>query len=332
LHTSTLTRQVLATCLIICSALLSGCGTLGAQLDTYKLGREPKAFAVGYLPNGNWVAGWAYAAPSVDRAKEIALKYCEEQVARRGASSACRVMYENNAFVPPSTAQAGSQTPPTDSKSPPRTSQQPSPTVSTGSGVFISADGFVLTAEHVVRNAASIEVLTQDGRRLEARVASASRSLDLAVLSTGARVEAFLPVRMARPTPGARVFTVGFPVPGVLGQEPKVADGIVNAASGIRDDAGFMQISIPIQPGNSGGPVVTEDGTLVGVVSSSAAIAPFLERTGTIPQNVNWATHSSLAITLVGREGPATLLRAREESIAHTIRAAALIVAQAKRQ
>jgi S1-C subfamily serine protease len=111
----------------------------------------------------------------------------------------------------------------------------------------------------------------------------------------------------------------------LLGQEPKVADGIINALSGIRDDAGFMQISIPIQPGNSGGPVVTEDGLLVGIVSSTASIAPFFERTGTIPQNVNWAVHSSLAVALLGLEGQKPLVRTRAQAIADTVKASVLI-------
>ncbi len=216
-----------------------------------------------------------------------------------------------------------SATPSTGSRAQPASTPK---TASTGSGAFVSAEGLVLTAEHVVRGGKSIEVVTQDGRHVNARVQSSSRVLDLAILATDLTPPAFLPVRLEKPTPGARVFTVGFPVPGVLGQEPKVSDGVVSANTGIRDDASFMQISIPIQPGNSGGPVVTEQGALVGVVSSSAAISPFIERTGTLPQNVNWAVHSSLAVILLGHEGPQPATRTRDQAITNTMRASVLIV------
>lgn len=199
-------------------------------------------------------------------------------------------------------------------------------TTTTGSGAFVSQDGLVLTAEHVIRGGKTIEVVTYDGRRVSARVKSSSRGLDLAVLVTDLAPPAFLPVRLVKPTLGARVFTIGYPLPGVLGQEPKVSDGVINANTGISDDASFMQISIPVQPGNSGGPVVTEQGILVGVVSSSAAVAPFIERTGTLPQNVNWAVHTSLAVTLLGREGPQPATRTRDEAIADALRASVLIV------
>lgn len=332
-------RQALAIARVVAVSVLiavvAGCVTPGQQLslfiDGYKRRPEPKALAIGYYPNGNWVAGSAWQEPSLDAAKTTALRRCEEQGVKRGAPVQCRIVYENENFVPQSAAAAPASKNGPVSRAPtrqtPATPVPPTAKSITGSGVFISQDGLVLTAEHVIRGAKHIEVLTRDGTRVRARVQSASRTLDLAILATNTQQSAYMPVRLTRPTPGARVFTVGYPVPGVLGQEPKVSDGIVNAVSGIRDDAGFMQISIPLQPGNSGGPVVTEDGTLVGVVTSSAAIAPFLERTGTIPQNVGWAVHASLAVTLLGREGTKTQSRTREQAIADTLRASVLILA-----
>lgn len=322
-------RKVFWTILLLGIVAITGCTSVGVQLEqkitAYKRQPSQKAFAVGYYPNGFWVAGWNWGQLSLEIAKEEALRGCEEKAAMQGAPISCRIIYENDVFIAPATiADAEPKPDPAD----PRSRPPANAGSGTGSGVFISADGLILTAEHVIRGATNIEVLTQDGRRLSARVKSASRSLDLAVLATTANSTAFVPVCLTKPTTGARVFTVGFPLPGVLGQEPKVSDGIINAASGITDDAGFMQISIPIQPGNSGGPVVTEDGFLVGIVTSSAAIAPFLERTGTIPQNVNWAAHSSLAVTLLGKEGVSMPPRSRDESIAYTIRAAVLVIAQ----
>ena len=61
----------------------------------------------------------------------------------------------------------------------------------------------------------------------------------------------------------------------VLGDEPKFSDGAISAMSGLGGDSTLMQITIPIQPGNSGGPVVTESGKVVGIVTSSASILQF---------------------------------------------------------
>ena len=317
---------------LVTIGLLTGCASPALQFEqataAYKQLQSPKALAVAYYPNGAILWGYSWRQPSLEEAKEVALRMCEEKGAQAGAPISCQIMYENDRFI--SVVSSAVTPPPTRgiepvSKRPPTA---PKPSSKTGSGIFITHDGLVLTAEHVIRGATNIEVLTPDGRRVKARVQSASRSLDLAVLTTGTSTSAYVPVRLNRPVSGTRVFTVGFPVPGVLGQEPKVSEGIINAASGIGDDAGFMQISIPVQPGNSGGPVMTEDGFLVGVITSSAAIAPFLEQTGTIPQNVNWAVHSSLAVTLLGKEGAAVQPRPREQSIAHAVRASVLVLAQ----
>lgn len=295
---------------------------MAKQIDEFKGRPTPKSMAVGYYKDGTWVSGSAWSQPSIEKATLTAIRMCEEQSAKRGSPISCQTIYQNNNYVSPQAGQG-------DSKQVQITSPQP-PKIGTGSGVFISADGMVLTAEHVIRDAKQIEVIAKDGSRFQAKVHASSRSLDLAILTTNTTATTYLPVRLTGPTPGAKVFTVGYPVPGVLGQTPKVSDGIINAASGIRDDAGFMQISIPIQPGNSGGPVITEDGTLVGVVTSSAALAPFLERTGTVPQNVNWAVHSSLAVTLLGKEGGKPQPRTRDESIAQALRASVLVLSVGK--
>lgn len=58
-----------------------------------------------------------------------------------------------------------------------------------------------------------------------------------------------------------------------------------------------MQISVPVHPGNSGGPLVTEDGELAGVILSTAKAEQFFAATGVLPQNVNWAVRSVLGVS-----------------------------------
>ena len=92
---------------------------------------------------------------------------------------------------------------------------------------------------------------------------------------------------------GDKVFTVGFPVPDLLGPEPKYSEGVVSALSGIRGAANVLQMTTPVQPGNSGGPVVDADGHIVGVVDAQAAALTFYKGAGALPQNINWAVKSS---------------------------------------
>jgi hypothetical protein len=77
--------------------------------------------------------------------------------------------------------------------------------------------------------------------------------------------------------------------------QPKFTDGSVSALSGPEDEEGLLQISVPIQPGNSGGPLVNERGEVVGIVTSTAAVETFLSKTGSLPQNVNWAVNVDYA-------------------------------------
>jgi S1-C subfamily serine protease len=98
---------------------------------------------------------------------------------------------------------------------------------------------------------------------------------------------------------GDLVFTIGFPTPEILGYEEKYTDGAISALSGLQGDASLMQITVPVQPGNSGGPVITQDGDAIGVITSSAAVRRFAEATGTLPQNVNWAVKMDFALPLL---------------------------------
>jgi serine protease Do len=94
---------------------------------------------------------------------------------------------------------------------------------------------------------------------------------------------------------GVGVFTVGFPQTSVQGFLPKLTKGSINSLAGIKDDPRNFQISVPIQPGNSGGPLVNEYGNVVGVVVARLNAIKLLKETGSLPQNVNYAVKSSFA-------------------------------------
>ena len=96
-----------------------------------------------------------------------------------------------------------------------------------------------------------------------------------------------------RPLRGTHVFSH------ILGKEVKYTDGSISSLSGLQGDATFFQINVPIQPGNSGGPLVNADGDVVGVVTATAAVEAFYKSVGAMPQNVNWAVKGAYASLLL---------------------------------
>ena len=100
---------------------------------------------------------------------------------------------------------------------------------------------------------------------------------------------------------GSTVATVGFPNVGLQGFAPKLARGEIAALSGAQDDARYFQISVPVQPGNSGGALVDERGNVVGVVSAKVFADGHHARAalaagGALPENVNYAVKSSFLL------------------------------------
>jgi hypothetical protein len=89
--------------------------------------------------------------------------------------------------------------------------------------------------------------------------------------------------------PGDGIVVVGFPLHGLLTSDPSVTTGNVSALAGPGDDRRFLQITAPVQQGNSGGPLLDLAGNVVGVVVAKLDAIKVANLTGDIPQNVNFA-------------------------------------------
>jgi len=183
----------------------------------------------------------------------------------------------------------------------PAASARPSLVTSSGTGFVVTETGLLLTAYHVVDGAAAILVKCPGGASLQATISAKSPTVDLAVLQAKSTTpfKEHLLLAANGGAIGDRVFTVGYPAPSLLGVEPKYTEGTVSSMAGPKGDASFLQVSVPIQPGNSGGPLMDESGTVLGIVVSAAAPAAFLKDTGTLPQNINWAVKAAYAIPLL---------------------------------
>ena len=172
----------------------------------------------------------------------------------------------------------------------------------TGSGIVVATQGRVLTNAHVVEQCGKITVAIA-GEPRAARVLAIDAKVDLALISTeGALPRAALlraPVSMRT---GEEIVAVGFPLTGLLSAEPIVTTGIVSALAGIRGDPTQLQISAPVQPGNSGGPVFDMNGNVVGVVVAGIGTLKAARATGgVVPQNVNFAVNVAEAQKFLDR-------------------------------
>jgi S1-C subfamily serine protease len=170
-----------------------------------------------------------------------------------------------------------------------------------GSGFFISTNGYIATNYHVIEDASTIQIeYNQNGEKktFEASVVLSDKINDLAILEISD--EGFtdfesLPYELnyAVQDAGADVFTLGYPLADVLGEEIKYTNGAISSKTGIDGDITVYQISVPIQPGNSGGPLFNAQGNIVGITSARLNKEMFQS------ENVNYAIKLSYLKNLI---------------------------------
>jgi S1-C subfamily serine protease len=158
----------------------------------------------------------------------------------------------------------------------------------TGSGFYVTTTGHVLTNDHVVADCGEVKI-TENEHSTPAKVLATDANLDLALVQLPHPVPTAVVFREAAPRLGETVVVMGFPLSGLLSSDAVVTTGIVSALAGMRDDRHQLQISAPVQPGNSGGPLLDPSGHLVGVVVAKLDGVRMASLTGTIPENVNFA-------------------------------------------
>jgi len=179
-----------------------------------------------------------------------------------------------------------------------------------GTGFFITDDGYLISNYHVVKGAIKVRLLTGAGL-LDATVVKVDAANDLALLKAEGKFTS-LPIASSRTAHlGGTVATVGFPNIGMQGFAPKFARGEIASLSGASDDARYFQISVPVQPGNSGGALVDEHGNVVGVVSAKLNARAALAASGALPENVNYAVKSSFLLSFL-ESVPAVSARLKE--------------------
>jgi len=186
----------------------------------------------------------------------------------------------------------------------------PREVVSTGSGIVVGDVGRVLTNAHVVDECAEVQVTGTDGRKIPSRVAGVDVANDLALIRAPGLKASTLSFQSEPPRPGQTVVALGFPLTGLLSPQVVNATGSISATAGLNNDDRMLQISAPVQAGNSGGPVLDLSGAIVGVVVSKLDAARVYEITGDLPQNVNFAIKGRLARDFLEANGVSPVLLA----------------------
>jgi S1-C subfamily serine protease len=156
---------------------------------------------------------------------------------------------------------------------------------SSGSGFVVSAKGHVVTNNHVV--AGCKEMRTADQHVATVVATDEARDLAIVKLQQGGEAATFRNGGDARP--GDDIVVLGYPLYGLLGSDAIVTTGTISSLAGPRDNRNLIQISAPVNPGNSGGPVLDGAGHVVGVVVSKLDALGFAKATGDIPENINFA-------------------------------------------
>lgn len=164
----------------------------------------------------------------------------------------------------------------------------------TGTGWALK-DGYIVTNFHCVDGASNIVVKSSEGDYY-AKVVVTDESSDLAIVKIDD--DAFsgfgeVPYSIERKQceVGESIWTIGFPMMDIMGEEVKFTDGKISAKTGYMGDLRTYQITVPIQPGNSGGPLFNASGNIVGITSSGL--------NKQIADNVNYAIKTSYLLNLI---------------------------------
>jgi TPR repeat protein len=255
--------------------------TLGMMYRTGK--GVPQDYVSAYL----WFNLAATNALSADEQSSLASRR-QEVAGRMTTQQIARAQELSSQWQPKKEAPAG-------------TTQQPQPNLSdvapaaTGTGFYVSKGGHVLTNAHVVERCGKIRLRDPDGTVRGALLTARDAQNDLVLLKSAFAAPAVATFTGRRLQLGQPIVVYGFPLSGLLTSTGNLTTGSVAGLAGPGEDARLMQISAPIQPGNSGSPVLDTSGNVLGVAVSKLDAIAVANATEDIPQNVNFAIKGSLA-------------------------------------
>ena len=138
---------------------------------------------------------------------------------------------------------------------------------SSGSGFFINNKGYFVTNNHVVKGCKQSKI-TFKGESIDAEIIATDQTLDLALMKANVKPKNYLNLSDEPPEKLQKIYVAGYPFGKGLSDDLKLTQGIISSVKGYKDNSNQIQIDAAINSGNSGGPIVNEDGDLVGVAVS----------------------------------------------------------------
>ena len=160
----------------------------------------------------------------------------------------------------------------------------------TGTGFVVSGNGHIVTNNHVISECVGDVHGNLTGESTtKLRVVSTDQTNDLALLQATGNFKDIAAIRATAVHSGDPIIVIGFPFHGLLTSDFTVTTGIISSLAGVLNDTRFLQISAPVQPGNSGGPLLDTRGTIVGVVAEKLNALRVAKATGEIPENISFA-------------------------------------------
>jgi S1-C subfamily serine protease len=168
---------------------------------------------------------------------------------------------------------------------------------SSGTGFALSSDGYIVTNHHVINGATNINIRGINGdfsKMYKAKIIVDDKNNDLAIIkiddfnfSSLGNIPYLIPNKSC--DVGCSIFCLGYPLRATMGDEVKLTNGIISSKSGFQGDITTYQITAPVQPGNSGGPLFDDKGSLIGIINAKHLGA----------ENVSYAIKTSYLLNLI---------------------------------
>ena len=168
---------------------------------------------------------------------------------------------------------------------------------SSGTGYAISSNGYIVTNHHVTNGANTIKIrgINNDfSKTYSAKVVVEDKNNDLSMLQiddpsfTTLGTIPYIIANRASDV-GSSVFVLGYPLRATMGDEVKLTNGIISSKSGFQGDVTSYQITAPVQPGNSGGPLFDDKGNIIGIINAKHVGA----------ENASYAIKASYLMNLI---------------------------------
>jgi S1-C subfamily serine protease len=157
-----------------------------------------------------------------------------------------------------------------------------------GSGFFITENGIAVTNSHVIDSCKKVTIKS-NGEELIGTVLADDKVNDVAVLKFNLKTDGYLGLAKENGQLMDEIYVAGFPFGDAISSSLKVTKGIVSSVSGIGNNFSQMQIDAALQPGNSGGPVVNQNGNVIGIAVAKLDFKQVLKNFGTLPEDTNFA-------------------------------------------